>query len=115
VALDQQARMSSIGSGSGSGWGDSVPAEQWYARIQVSPGTHTVRATSTGPSLAVTGELLRTIDCKGDQLFVVHVASQFQKATSFFSRAQLTGDIQVFESADAVPSGARAILFHGAR
>ena len=113
VALGQQARMSSIGSGSG--LGDSVPAEPWYARIPVSPGTHTLRATPTGPSLAVAGELLRTIDCRGDQLFVVHVASQFQKATSFFSRAQLTGDIQVVESADAVPSGARAILFHGAR
>jgi hypothetical protein len=113
IALDGQGLMSS--SVSTYGASDALPAEPWFARITVSSGTHTVRATPTGPALAIGGELVQTIDCRGDQLFVVRVLPEFRQPTSFFSRAQLTGEIQVLHSPDAVPADARLILFHGDR
>jgi hypothetical protein len=113
IALDGQGLMSS--SGSTYGASDALPAEPWFARITVPSGTHTVRATPTGPALAIGGELIQTIDCRGDQLFVVRVLPEFRQSTSFFSRAQLTGEIQVLHSPDAVPDDARLILFHGDR
>ena len=112
-ALDDQKLLRSIGSGSS--WGDSVPAEPWFARVTVSPGAHTIRVAPTGPALAVGGELHQTIDCRGDQWFVVRVAQRFEKPTSFFSREQLTGEIQVLESPDSIPDDARLILFHNDR
>lgn len=113
IALDGQGLMSS--SVSTYGASDALPAEPWFARITVSSGKHTVRATPTGPALAIGGELVQTIDCRGDQLFVVRVLPEFRQPTSFFSRAQLTGEIQVLHSPDAVLADARLILFHGDR
>ena len=113
VALDDQTLLRSTGSGSG--WGDSAPAEPWFARITVSPGTHTVRATPMAPSLAVAGELRQTIDCRGNQWFVVRIVRQFQKASSFLSRERLTGEVQVLDSPDAIPDDARLILLHNDR
>ena len=113
VALDDRTLLRSIGWSYG---GDnSVPAGSWFARVSVAPGTHTVRATPMGLSLFVGGELIQTIDCRGDQWFVVRVARHFQKASSFFNRAQLTGEVQVFDSLDAIPDDARLILFHNNR
>lgn len=110
IVLDDKTRLRS--NGSSSGWSESVPAAPWFARITVPPGTHTVRAVPTGSSLAVAGELNQTIDCQGDQLFVVRVVRQFLKAGSPVGRAQLTGEIQVLESEDAIPDEARVILYH---
>lgn len=113
VALDDQTLLRSTGSSSG--WSDSVPAPPWFARVTVLPGTHTIRATPTGSALAVGGELVQTIDCRGDQWFVVRIAGQFQKASTFFSRAHFTGEVQVLDSPDAIPDDARLILFHNDR
>jgi len=113
IVLDDKTRLRS--NGSNFGWSQSVPAEPWFARITVPRGTHTVRAVPTGSSLSVAGELHQTLDCRGDQLFVVRVARQFLKAGSITGRAQLTGEIQVRESADAIPDEARVILYHGDR
>jgi len=66
-------------------------------------------------SLAVGGELIQTIDCRRDQWFVVRIAQQFQRASSFFSRAQLTSAVQVLDSPDTIPDDARLILFHNDR
>jgi hypothetical protein len=113
VALDDRTLLRSLGWSYGGG--DSVPAQPWFARVTVSPGTHTVRATPTGFALFVGGELVQTIDCRGDQWFVVRIDRHFQKASSVFNRAQLTGEVQVLDSPDAIPDDARLILFHNDR
>ena len=74
---------------------DYMAAGHWFARVTVSPGTHKVRARPTG-WFGVGDSLVRTIDCRGDQWFVVSIARE----------------IQVLDSPDAIPDDARLILFH---
>lgn len=111
ASVDDSIRLRS--NGTSFGWNETLAAEPWFARVAVEPGVHTVRATHTGPSLAVGGELRRAIECRGDQLFVVRVAARFEPAGSFFGRARLAGEIEVLDSADSIPDDARLILFHG--
>lgn len=113
VALDDRTLLRSLGWSNGGG--DSVPAQPWFARVTVAPGTHIVRATPTGFALFVGGEIVQTIDCRGDQWFVVRIDRRFQKASSFFNRAQLTGEVRILDTPDSIPDDARLILFHNGR
>jgi hypothetical protein len=94
---------------------DYMAAGHWFARVTVSPGKHEVRATPTRwldrspgkhkvlatPSGWPDGvdSLVQTIDCRGDQWFVVSIARE----------------IQVLDSPGAIPDDARLILFHNDR
>lgn len=94
---------------------DFIATGPWFVRVTVSPGKHEVRATPTRwfdrspgkhkvlatPSGWPDGvdSLVQTIDCRGDQWFVVSIARE----------------IEVLDSPDAIPEDARLILFHNDR
>jgi hypothetical protein len=89
-----------------------IAKDRWFARITLLPGAHTLRTTSTAPSLYLGGSFHLTLDCRSGAYMVIRTQHQILPRENWFSRLTLEGEFAVSDSPDEIPDDARLVLFH---
>lgn len=112
VELDGNVLLENLGAGPDAA--PDAPALPWYARVNVSAGTHTWRATPTANAMIATGEVTRSLECRAGETTVVRFRRILGPSDDVLGRIQLRGE---FETAgvETLPADARAVLYAGGR
>lgn len=112
VELDGNVLLENLGAGPDAA--PDAPVLPWYARVNVSAGTHTWRATPTANAMIATGEVARSLECRDGETTVVRFHRILGPSDDVLGRIQLRGE---FETAgvETLPADARAILYAGGR